>query len=342
MAENSSVEVNVSTQEIGELFEYKIDQPVSIKRNSSALIPIVQSSIEGETASLYNAKTLKQHPMSAVYLTNTTGLTLEGGPLTVIESNTYAGEALTARIKAGEKRFITYAVDVGCRVETKTEEDQQATYQTEIINGEFRVHYKQSKATVYTQNNITDRAKTVYVEHPYDKNSKWQLVRTAKPAETTEQFYRFKVTVAPNSSSQLAVTEELPEVSTFALSNVTTNDIAVYVKANYLTPQMKQALEAVVELKSQIAALNRQLNEKQTEINVIGRDQERMRENLKALGKTDEEKLLVQRYVGKIAQGEDQLEKLRLEEKKLSEERSALQRQLDDRVRKLTMEHRLN
>jgi hypothetical protein len=43
-----------------------------------------------------------------------------------------------------------------------------------------------------------------------------------------------------------------------------------------------------------------------------------------------------------IAQGEDQLEKLRLEEKKLFEERSGLQRLLDERVRKLTMEHRLS
>ncbi|HMV49223.1 MAG TPA: carboxypeptidase regulatory-like domain-containing protein [Blastocatellia bacterium] len=339
---DGGVEADVETQDIGELFEYRISHPVTIKRNSSALIPILQNQIEGESVSLYNRSTREQNPMNALYLTNNTGLTLESGPVTIIENDTYAGEALTGRIKPGEKRFITYAVDLGCRVSVKEDEDNEKAFMTQFINGEMRVHYKQSKATVYTLNNITDRAKTVYVEHPYDKNSKWQLVRTAKPAETTEQFYRFKVTVAPNSSSQLAVTEELPEVSTFALSNVTTNDIAVYVKANYLTPQMKQALEAVVELKSQIAALNRQLNEKQTEINVIGRDQERMRENLKALGKTDEEKLLVQRYVGKIAQGEDQLEKLRLEEKKLSEERSALQRQLDDRVRKLTMEHRLN
>ena len=43
-----------------------------------------------------------------------------------------------------------------------------------------------------------------------------------------------------------------------------------------------------------------------------------------------------------ISQGEDQLERLRQEEKKLIEERSALQRQLDERVRKLAMEHRLN
>jgi hypothetical protein len=67
-----------------------------------------------------------------------------------------------------------------------------------------------------------------------------------------------------------------------------------------------------------------------------------MRENLRALGKTDEEKQLVQRYVGKISQGEDQLERLRQEEKKLQNEKNNLQRQLDERVKKLAMDHRLN
>lgn len=339
---DSGVEADVETQDIGELFEYRISHPVTIKRNSSALIPILQNSIEGEQASLYNRSAREQNPMSALYLNNNTGLTLESGPVTIIENNTYAGEALTGRIKPGEKRFITYAVDLGCRVSVKEDEANERATMTQFINGEMRVHYKQSKATTYTLTNLTDRAKTVYVEHAYDKNSKWQLVKTAKPAETTDHFYRFKVSVPPNASTQLTVTEELPEVTTFAITTVTTNDIEIYVKANYLTSQMKQALEGVVELKSQISSLNRQVSEKQLEITGITREQERMRENLKAMGKSEEEKQLVQRYVGKIAQGEDQLERLRQEEKKLFTERSALQRQLDDRVRQLAMEHKMN
>jgi len=339
---DSGVEADVETQEIGELFEYRIAHPVTIKRNSSALIPILQNSIEGETVSLYNRATRETNPMSALYLTNNTGLTLESGPVTIIENDTYAGEALTARIKPNEKRFVTYAVDLGCRVSIKEDEANERATMTQFINGEMRVHYKQSKATTYTLTNLTDRAKTVYVEHAYDKNSKWQLVKTVKPAETTDHFHRFKVTVQPNASTQLAVTEELPETTTFAISNVTTNDIEIYVKANYLTSQMKQALESVVELKMQISALNRQAAEKQLEITGITRDQDRMRENLKAMGKSEEEKQLVQRYVGKIAQGEDQLERLRAEEKKLFAERSSLQKQLDDRVRRLAMEHKLN
>ncbi|HKE05792.1 MAG TPA: carboxypeptidase regulatory-like domain-containing protein, partial [Blastocatellia bacterium] len=340
--QGSGVEADVETQDIGELFEYRIAHPVTIKRNSSALIPILQNQVEGESVSLYNKETREQNPMSALYLNNNTGLTLESGPLTIIENDTYAGEALTGRIKPGEKRFITYAVDLGCRVSVKKDEEDQKAYLAEVINGEFRLRYKQMKTTVYTLNNLTDRAKTVYIEHPYDKDAKWQLVKTARPVETTEAYHRFKVVVAPKATTQFSVSEELPESHTYALTNITTNDIQVFVKSNYLTPQMKQSLESVTELKTQIAALSREVAEKQSEITTIVRDQERMRENLRALGKSDEEKQLVQRYVAKIAQGEDQLERLRLEEKKLQEDRNNLQRQLDERVKKLAMDHRLN
>ncbi|HEV2666667.1 MAG TPA: carboxypeptidase regulatory-like domain-containing protein [Blastocatellia bacterium] len=340
--DDSGVEADVETQDIGELFEYRISHPVTIKRNSSALIPILQNQIEGESVSLYNQEAREQNPMSALYLNNTTGLTLESGPLTIIENDTYAGEALTGRIKPGEKRFITYAVDLGCRVSVKEDEEDQKAYRAEIVNGEFRLYYKQMKTTVYTLNNLTDRAKTVYVEHPYDKDEKWQLVKTARPVETTEEYHRFKVSVAPKTTTQFSVNEELPESHTYALTNITTNEIQVFVKSNYLTPEMKQSLEGVTELKTQIAATSREIANKQGEITAITRDQERMRENLRALGKTEEEKQLVQRYVGKIAQGEDQLERLRQEEKKLQDQRNNLQRQLDERVKKLAMDHRLN
>src|SRR4030095_11383543 len=113
--EDSGVEADVETQDIGELFEYRIAHPVTIKRNSSALIPILQNQIEGESVPLYNQEAREQNPMSALFLNNPTGLTLESGPLTVIENDTYAGEALTGRIKPGEKRFINYSVHPGCR-----------------------------------------------------------------------------------------------------------------------------------------------------------------------------------------------------------------------------------
>ena len=338
----SGVEADVETQDIGELFEYRIAHPVTIKRNSSALIPILQNQIEGENVSLYNRQLRPQNPMSALYLNNTTGLTLESGPLTIIENDAYAGEALTGRIKPGEKRFITYAVDLGCRVSVKEDEEDKKAYRAEIINGSFKLHYKQRKTTVYALNNLTDRAKTVYIEHPYDKDEEWRLVNAANLVETTELYYRFKVVVAPKATTQFSVSEEMPESRAYLLTNITTNDIQLFVKSNYLTPEIKQSLEDVAELKARIAALSRLVAEKRTEMNAIAEDQKRMRENLGALGKTEEEKQLVQRYVGKLAQGEDQLEKLRQEEKKLQQEKNDIQRQLDERIKKLAIDYRLD
>jgi Carboxypeptidase regulatory-like domain len=341
MSGDSGINVEVETQEIGELFAYRIAHPVTIKRNSSALIPILQNTIEGEPVSLYNKDVRGQNPMSALYLHNTTGLTLEGGPMTIIENDTYAGEALTGRLKPGEKRFITYAVDLGCRVSVKEDEKEGKAFLAQIINGEFRLHFKEVRETIYTLNNLTDWAKTVYIEHPYEKDEEWELVKTVKPVETAEGLYRFKVTVPANSTTNFSVNEELPETNTTRLSNITTDNIEIFFKSNYLTAQMKQAMEAIVNTKSKINLLGNALSERQAEINTLVKDQERMRENLRALGKSEEEKQLMQRYVSRISQGEDQLDHLRQEEKKLLAEKNSMQQQLDDQIRKLAIEHTL-
>jgi hypothetical protein len=339
--QDSGVEIKIDTQDIGELFEYRIAHPITIKRNSSALIPILQSLVDGETVSLYNQATREQNPMNALYLSNNTGLTLEGGPMTIIEKDAYAGEALTGRIKPGEKRFITYSVDLGCRVSVKKDDEAEKAFLAEITNGEFRVHYKQTKTTQYTFNNLTDHAKTIYVEHPYDQDEKWRLAKTAKPVETTEDYYRFKVVVAPNANAVFTVNEELPDVNTFALSNLTTANLELFIQSNYLTPSMKQALDNILNQKAEIAGLIQQSSQKQSEISAIMKDQERMRENLRSLGKSEEEKQLLQRYVAKLTQGEDLLERLRAEDQKLKQERMLLDQRLGESIRKLAMEYRL-
>ncbi len=107
------------TSDKGEMFEYRIDHPVTIARNRSALVPIVATEIKGQAVDLYNEKIRAKNPLAAVRLKNTTGLTLEGGPLTVFQGGSYAGDALVKTFKPDEKRYITYAVDLGLRVNTK-------------------------------------------------------------------------------------------------------------------------------------------------------------------------------------------------------------------------------
>src|SRR5208282_5191792 len=76
-------------RELGDLFEYKLKQPVTIRKNQSALVPILQSDVAAEKVSLWSEAAGRPQPLLAVWLTNTSGLTLDGGSFTVLEEETF-------------------------------------------------------------------------------------------------------------------------------------------------------------------------------------------------------------------------------------------------------------
>jgi hypothetical protein len=111
----SSIIAGASGGELGELFEYRISQPVTIRKNESAMLPFLQQPITARKLLIYS-HTGSEHPTNAVELTNTSGETLDGGPVTVYDGGAYGGEALMETLKTGDKRLISYAVDLGTRV----------------------------------------------------------------------------------------------------------------------------------------------------------------------------------------------------------------------------------
>jgi len=94
-------------QELGDLFEYKLKDPVTIPKNRSALVPIVQAPVGAEKVSVWNERAGLPRPLRALWLDNTTGLTLDGGSFSVIEENAFAGEGTFDSIRPGEKRLVS-------------------------------------------------------------------------------------------------------------------------------------------------------------------------------------------------------------------------------------------
>jgi chromosome segregation ATPase len=68
---------------------------------------------------------------------------------------------------------------------------------------------------------------------------------------------------------------------------------------------------------------------REAEIASIGQDQERVRENMRALGSSNEERQLVQRYVRQLDAQEDRIEALRAELAAVTAERAQAQDALD-------------
>ena len=54
--------------------------------------------------------------MTALLFKNTTGLTLEGGPLTVLEEESYVGESMLETMKPEEERLVPHSVELSCLI----------------------------------------------------------------------------------------------------------------------------------------------------------------------------------------------------------------------------------
>ena len=133
----------------------------------------------------------------------------------------------------------------------------------------------------------------------------------AKPEETTASFLRFRVSVAPSATEHLTIEEHHPELETLELNDMDDNKLALLLQGDGMTTTgqqvLRQSLAKVIEQKTQLAGLANQISARQLQVDSINKDQSRLRENMKALKGSSEEKALLQRYTRQLDQQEDRL-----------------------------------
>jgi hypothetical protein len=339
-SENSGVEAAATGSEVGDLFEYRIDQPVTVRRDRSALIPILQTRMEGERVSIFNEAARRDRPLSGMLLKNSSRLTLEDGSMTVIDGDAYAGEALMERLKPSEQRLISFALDLGTLVSVRTKEDRAPTFLIKVVGGVFQAHYYQTTQKLYTLTNQTERARVVYVEHPVREG--WSLSKeTRDPEGKNARYYRFRISLEPHQKVEMPVTERRALMDSYALTNFTRADLELFIARNYIDQPTRDALEKLIELKARIASLDARLEAIDKEAEQIGEDQARLRENIKALTATAEARTLIARYVVKAGEQETRLEQLNKDRQAQIAERLRLQSELQTSIRTLAIDRNL-
>lgn len=281
--------ISVETSEKGDLFEYRIKKPVTIPRNSSALIPIVQQDIEGERISLYNESKNAKFPYSAIRFINNTGLTLEGGPVTVMESDIYAGEALLDTVKPDDLRFLLYAIDQSCPVVLRNTSRARPYWRVRSINGFIYLDYRTCNEKSYQLENLSEQKKVVFIEHPLRQG--WKIVSEPAASETTQNFYRFRIEMEAKKTAELTVSEESETFEQIWISdpgNLDIRRIEWLCAQNFVDADFLSFLKQLMQMRMEVIALAEQLAQEQQLLQQHTNDQARARENLKTLGASNE------------------------------------------------------
>jgi len=316
-----STKIGATTTEGGDFFEYEITVPITVKRNQSSLVPILQSNIKANRMSVYNENVRKDNPMMTIELTNDTGLTLEEGPISVYEAGNFSGEAMLPFLKKDEKRRIGYAIDLGVLVTKKLEEKSLNFHQIKIGNNLEGFFYRIKKVE-YVVKNKTDEIKQVIIEHPKEKY--YKLFETPEPFEESKNFYRYKLEIQPNSFGKLLIQTRKVDRQYTYWNNVSKHEIEEWFKLNLITVEQKDFLLKVWNATNKLKDVRQKIQELNFDRNTISNDQIRLRNNIKVLGTSHSERSLREKYVKKLESQEEILEKYEKDIEKLQEEEKNL------------------
>lgn len=320
----AGVDAMAEAGRVGTLFRYAINQPVTIPRQRSAMIPIVNTRIEGEKLSVYSQAVDAKRPMNGLLLKNTTDLHLMAGAITVFDGGVYGGDALIEDIPAGDERLLTYAVDLTLEVEPQTKIRDAEFLSASMQRGIVTIKRRHHSEMIYNIKSTAQEDRVVLIEHPLRDG--WELVEPEKADERTRSAYRFRVTVEAGKTAALKVVETRPISELVRITDRDIDQVRVLLQMPQVSPTLREALEAIVAMQTELATLAAQRAEKETRIREIEAEQERIRKNMAELDRASQ---LYRQYVDKFTEQEQEFEQLRGEIRDLraaeDENRKAMQ-----------------
>ena len=319
---------------IGDYFEYNLKQKITINKNQSALVPILQSHVEAEKVTLWSSNEDEdsgQVPLRAIWLKNTSGQVLDAGTFNILDGDTFAGEGVLESIHPNERRLLSYAADTAVHIKSEDESSNEPYSRVKIAKGLMILTSEQHDKTKFEIRDADMSPRVVVIEVPAEDG--WTLTKdTPKPEESTATLHRFRVPVDAGKTAELTVESVYPQETQYALTNLDSNLVAVLGRQQRITPQLRQTFDQILAQKVKVSNLDQQMIQRRQEVDRIGSDQARIRENMKALKGSAEEKSLIQRYTGELNGQEDRLAAIRKELEDLQSRRNDAAAELDRMV----------
>ncbi|ABU59900.1 hypothetical protein [Roseiflexus castenholzii] len=299
-----SIEAAGVGEERGALFQYRVVHPVSVARGRSAMVPIVSRRLDGRKELLYNGRKLPRHPVASLRMQNETGLTLERGPVTVVEHGDYAGEAVLPFTRAGAEMIIAYAVELGVTI--SEERHHQRTMAGLSIHKEYAVFEEWDVQQMrYRITSTLPDAVNIVIEQERLKG--YDLFDTPAPDEEAHNVARWTVRCPSGVETVFMVNERCKRSRHEEVRKLDMHRLQSFLSDRYLDQATYRALERILSLYDQVAKRRATLQEIAQEQQKILARQQQIQANLGPLGREGSERALRERYVAQLNQLEDRL-----------------------------------
>jgi hypothetical protein len=333
-----SSQTKIQTKDLGELFEYHISNPVTIKRKQSGLVPILTESINAKRVLLYNMNEHEKNPNACLEITNNTNLTLERGPTTIIYDDNLAGEAIIPYLNKGDTRLLNYAVEQAVLITHEQESENQSVHRVSFGGGYSYEYHFSNLMTTYKIKNKTDDEKELYLDHP--KTHGYKFIEKPIDPEETPNYWRFKIILKPKDAINFKLKEQREDYSSNYLWDFSKEDflkrVVFYVKQKFINPDLENRLKEVAELIQTLSNLKSRQGNLNEERDSMMEEQARLRDNISVLGDDTQSFSLKERYIKKLYNQENRFEEIKKELKTLDKKMAELNKTITEKMNMLS------
>ena len=325
------------TKDLGELFEYNISNPVSIKRKHSALVPILTEEINAKKILLYNKLEFGKNPNACLEITNNSGLTLERGPATIIYDNNLAGEAIVPFLNKDDTRLLNYAVEQAIIITHEEESQSQNVHRISFGGSYCYEYYYTNQKTIYKVKNKTNEEKELYLDHP--KQSGYKILESPIEPEETPNYWRFKINLKPKDAIKFEIKERMENYSSYYLYNYSKEDllkrVAFYTQQKFINEELEAQLKEIGELIGKKNDVDVKRSKLENEKYEMTDEQARLRENISVLGDSSQENSLKEKYIKKLSIQEERFETINNEIKQYDKDIIRLDKEISLKIENL-------
>ncbi|MFT6629928.1 MAG: hypothetical protein ACJA1R_003211, partial [Flavobacteriales bacterium] len=172
----SSGGASAQTTDVGSLVRFDIPGRVTLPDQTSTMVTLVNSSIDGEDALIFqpdSAPASHQHPYRALLLVNDTEYPIQRAPIAIYTEGTFVGQGITPLVDSGESAVVPYALEQRFDVTQRQSSASGTVSLTRIDGGVIRTEVEQIQATNFELRSGLDTAERLYLK--VNRLGGWEL-----------------------------------------------------------------------------------------------------------------------------------------------------------------------
>ncbi|HKP55370.1 MAG TPA: hypothetical protein VJV78_01540, partial [Polyangiales bacterium] len=273
-------------EETGALFRYTLPAPIALAAHDSLLVPLLHEQVSVERISFFAAG--ETSAQSALVLGNTTRQTLPEGTIAIFEAGGFGGESALERLKPGERRRLTFGLDLDIELVDKGKDEREQVRMVALRNERLVVHFERVQQRRYSLRNRAASERTVQLALDVVNNARVEHADALLVLDDDVPCAVFKVAPGTTRSVTLDVSEGLERQQSIA--ELGSKGLLGLAGANELPEPQRQALNTAARELAERERRDRRKRQLTAEIELLQRAASRTQQSLPIVAKADPER----------------------------------------------------